>query len=60
MGLALACPHDDGNPEFCPLCDVRKLPVRQRIAWVKMLSDDDLEYLGTYHQICLQCRETLF
>ena len=59
LGLTLACPYDDRNPEFCPLCDVRKLPVRQRITWVKMLSDDDVEYLATYHQICLHCRETL-
>ena len=58
MGLTLSCPHDDGNPAFCPLCEVRKLPPSGRIAFVRGLSDEDLEYLGTYHQICLQCRES--
>jgi len=58
MGLTFACPYDQGNPSECPLCEVRGLPVRRRVTWVKMLTDDDLAFLETYHQICLQCRES--
>lgn len=52
--LAVTCPHGDCNPCICPLHGVRKLDTEERIAWVRSLSNGDLEYLTTYHQICLQ------
>jgi hypothetical protein len=55
--LTLACPRDNCNPSFCPLHDVRKLAPENRVEWVRALTDDDLEYFATYHQICLQRSE---
>ena len=52
LHLAVACPYDSSNPPFCPLCGVRKLPLEERIQWVRSLSNNDLEYLSAYHQIC--------
>jgi hypothetical protein len=52
--LSVSCPHDNCNPSFCPLHDVRKLTLEERMKWVRALSDEELEYLITYHQICLQ------
>ena len=54
LHLSLACPFDDCNTSNCPLDKVRKLPLEERTEWVCSLSDEDLEYLTTYHQICLQ------
>ena len=55
---SVTCPHDNRNPACnpacCPLHDVRALPPGERAAWFGGLSDDDLEYLITHHQICLQ------
>lgn len=56
--LTLACPHDNSNPPFCPLHEVRKMTREEIIKWIRMLSDEDLQYLATYHQVCLQWRAT--
>jgi len=53
LQLTLGCPHDQCNPCFCPLHEIRKLEPAQRADWVRMLTAEDLEYLTTYHEICL-------
>jgi hypothetical protein len=50
--LSKACPVDGSNPPECPLCGLRPMPARARRAWIKMLSDPELEYLATYHATC--------
>jgi len=49
MGLIIECPYG-GNPEDCPLYERRKLSMKQKIKWVKSLSDDEL--LKAYHVHC--------
>lgn len=51
--LALCCPHDRGNPCFCPLYMIRKMPLEQRFAWLKSQSEVDLISLLDRHAICL-------
>ena len=58
LQLTLGCPHDQCNPSFCPLFEVRKLDLDERVQWVHRLTDEDLEYLSTYHEICLLWRAT--
>ena len=53
--LAVVCPHEKCNSPSCPLYSVRRLPPGQAAHWAAGLSDDELEYLAAYHQICLQC-----
>lgn len=50
--LSRACPVDGSNPAECPLCELRPMRARARRAWIKMLSDPELEYLATYHATC--------
>jgi len=50
--LSKGCPVDGSNPPECPLCGLRPMSARARRAWIKMLSDADLEYLATYHATC--------
>ncbi|HNC23450.1 MAG TPA: hypothetical protein PLU52_04525 [Opitutaceae bacterium] len=36
----------------CPLCDLRPLPLHERREWIGRLSDEELEYLASYHRAC--------
>jgi len=56
LKLSTGCPYDHCNPSFCPLHSVREMKLDDRINWIHELSDSDLEYLSTYHQVCLHWR----
>ena len=58
LHLSIACPHDYTNPPFCPLQKVREMTVEERIQWCRSLTAEDMKYIATYHQICLQCRSS--
>ena len=47
------CPFDKSNPCDCPLSRVRELNPKDRVQWFKALSEEDLAYLASYHQVCL-------
>jgi hypothetical protein len=51
--LSKQCPVDGANPVDCPLSGVRRLAARERRSWIRRLSDEELEYLATYHRCCL-------
>ena len=53
LELGEACPFHRDNPEDCPLFELRKLPRTKRLEWFRELSEEDLVYLTTYHQVCL-------
>lgn len=55
-GLTKRCPATGGNPEDCPLCGVRSLPARKRQAWMRGLTDEDLDYLSAYHKLCYRLK----
>lgn len=50
--LSKHCPIDHSNPADCPLCGLRPLPATARRAWIHRLTDEELEYLVTYHTCC--------
>lgn len=54
--LTKRCPATGGNPGDCPLCGVRSLTVRKRQAWMRGLTDEDLDYLVAYHKICYRLK----
>ena len=54
LKLSEACPFHVTNPADCPLFEVRKLAPAKRSQWVEALSKDDLEYLATYHRVCIR------
>jgi hypothetical protein len=56
LKLSEACPFHVTNPEDCPLFELRKLAPSKRLQWVKALSKDDLEYLATYHRVCIRIK----
>ena len=56
MGLIIECPFG-GNPKDCPLHERRKLPMEQRIKWVKSLSNDELQKAYLVHCECLKKKE---
>ncbi len=53
VALSVECPFDRSNPDVCPLHEVRKMERKKREAWIGALSDEDLKYVLTYHEICL-------
>ena len=58
LDLAVACPHDNSNPPFCPLYKVRKLDPNERVKWALLLTDDEMDDITINHQVCLKCRST--
>ena len=52
--LTAACPIENCATPLCPLFEVRKLAAGERMEWIRALSNEDLEFLSAYHQICLQ------
>lgn len=52
-GRILRCPLG-GNPEDCPLHEVRKWPVEERIAWLVSRTDQEVVELYNYHINCLE------
>lgn len=56
MELLESCPVEGGNPEDCPLCEMRKLPAADRLRWFNALSEADLKYLAAYHHVCMDLK----
>lgn len=54
-GRILRCPLG-GNPEDCPLHEIRKLPVEDRIAWLESNTDEEIMALYELHSECLECK----
>ncbi len=54
--LAADCPYDHCNPDYCPLFNVRQMPLEERVEWICGLNLEDLEYITNYHHVCLQWR----
>ena len=54
-GRILRCPIG-GNPADCPLHEIRKLPVEDRIAWLESNTDEEIIALYELHSECLECK----
>jgi len=59
MGLAVACPFSQDNPDRCQLCAARALPMVERIEWVHGLSPGELTLVVCRHETCLHALERL-
>jgi hypothetical protein len=59
LRLAVDCPVDRINPLDCPLYLIRKLELPERLKWFDALTADDLQYLSTYHCICMKFKAKL-
>ncbi len=55
-GLLYECPMG-GNPNDCPLYEIRKLPYLERVQWAKSMSDEQLLDIYHYHKSCLGVKE---
>ncbi len=53
FALSGHCPFDGSNPPDCPLHGLRALGEGERLEWLSLLSDDELEYLAAYHLCCI-------
>lgn len=42
-----------GNPPDCPLYEIRKLPIDERMEWLNTKEDEELMQLFNYHIKCL-------
>jgi len=51
--VAMGCPVERCNPIDCPLHMVRKMDLPHRVDWFYSLNNDDLSYLVSYHNVCL-------
>ncbi len=49
----LRCPIGD-NPKECPLHEVRKWPLEDRLAWLHKKSDEEIIDLYAHHTDCLE------
>ena len=52
-GRILRCPLGE-NPEDCPLHEIRKLPLEDRIAWLESLTNEELIDLYAQHNKCME------
>ena len=57
FGLTVACPYAGGNPNDCPLHEIRQLPLSERKVWVKDLTDEECRSYCEYHSHCLSTKE---
>ena len=55
--LAANCPVGPKNPEMCPLYPVRKRRPSTRARWIESLKPEDLEFVVTYHKVCLKWQQ---
>ena len=46
-------PHHCGD-DACPIYSLNQMPPMQRVAWLDALHQSELEYLASYHHVCLQ------
>lgn len=53
LALAECCPLDRCNPPDCPLYQLRKRKMAERLKWLQALDEDDVVYLTSYHYVCL-------
>ena len=56
LELVNVCPVERCNPVDCPLFPLRKMERRRRRLWFNALDRTDLEYLATYHHVCMNVR----
>ena len=54
-GRILRCPLGN-NPEDCPLYEIRKLPLAERITWLESKTDEEVVDLYNRHNKCLECK----
>ena len=54
-GRVLRCPLG-GNPRDCPLHELRKLPLEERMDWLETQTDEELIALYEQHNACLECK----
>ena len=54
-GRVLRCPLG-GNPEDCPMHEIRKLPVEERFAWLESQTSEAMISLYEQHNQCLECK----
>jgi hypothetical protein len=61
FGLLVACPLDDRGTgaasQSCTLESARQLPLRERAAWVKSLSIEELKRILAEHDECFKSLE---
>ena len=55
MGLMVECPFEKALTN-CPLNEVRKLPLLERIEHFKMISDEEVGEIIAYHEQCSEKR----
>ncbi len=57
MGLAIVCPFSQDNPVRCQLCEIRALPMSERVDWVRGLSAGEMQRISANHDACLKVLE---
>ncbi len=55
IGLIVHCPFDE-SLDNCPLSDIRKLPVSERLKIVRKMSDEEINKAIGYHKNCYEKR----
>ena len=56
-GRILRCPLG-GNPEDCPLHEIRKMPIEDRLTWINSKTDEEIKELLMQHIDCLEKKST--
>ena len=56
-GRILRCPLGD-NPKDCPLHEIRKMPIEDRLAWINSKTSKEVQELFGQHLDCLACKSS--
>ena len=55
-GLLMKCPFGSELPN-CPIKELRKLPVRNRMALANSMSDEEIDSIIRHHKDCQKIRK---
>jgi hypothetical protein len=53
FGLVVACPFDQKSPPDCQLCEIQRLDLKERFAWVSALTQAEAKSIWAHHEKCL-------
>ena len=52
LNLLVKCTVLGGNPEKCPLVEIRKMGWQNRLKWVAKLNNSEIDDIFKYHNQC--------
>ena len=56
LAVTKTCEVARCSTDGCPLCKLASLPLAKRRAWLAALNPAELQYLASYHRVCVRLK----